>query len=477
METHGFWSYAVAIFDPTHYLRGYRFLPQKQISLNAGSAAVAPLIQRTPYDYFYAVWEGSCAVCRVYSPDNNWGLGKATMWGKAYDMGHIPVCDSHHKELFCGICLVSNPELAENDDDDTWPTVEHTCRSCRDEFLTRRLHGQEVEDWEIRRAIDNFVEFGEGTINDVVVITRDKNWMHRHTKISDMLEQALASTHYQNEAEGLIEEEDEDEEDAYERYALTEASIKDIVLSDWARHRILDGHWFCPADSYYNMDVMGRPTHVRAEHPCAWSIEDGHGEGEGDDEHPRRATVRASVPPSFDLCSAAYQQFIRQMRNILLPAMKNLVRRIVLEAAGDGGAADPAMRIARLSIEDVIQELRDEAMWYDGIDWLERRRNDRRDKAASARGGSSDSGSSHSTSPVLSTSTLQTTPSPPPKEDELVAPEPRPLAIAVTPVLETPVLIHPIPYIPTSLSHLPCRSMEAIKMVSRFLTPSRWPHF
>ncbi|KAK0484095.1 hypothetical protein EDD18DRAFT_1430138 [Armillaria luteobubalina] len=55
------------------------------------------------------------------------------------------------------------------------------------------------------------------------------------------------------------------------------------------------------------------------------------------------------------------------------------------------------------------------------------------------------------TSPVLSTSTLQTAPSPPPKEAIL---------IPVSPILDPPRLFRPIPYIPELPIHLPEQSLE-----------------
>lgn len=81
---------------------------------------------------------------------------------------------------------------------------------------------------------------------------------------------------------------------------------------------------------------------------------------------------------------------------------------------------------------------------------------------------SSKSSGSHSTSPVLSTSTLGTTPSPPAsvdghdikKDTELSATRAPSVVIPIS-----PVLLHPIPYIPVTLSRMPQYSQEAFKSV------------
>jgi len=87
---------------------------------------------------------------------------------------------------------------------------------------------------------------------------------------------------------------------------------------------------------------------------------------------------------------------------------------------------------------------------------------------------------SHTTSPVLSTTTLHTTPSPPPSHPEEKEHEPttttataRPkppqviIPIPVSPVLDSPKLLHPIPYVPVTLAHMAQYSLEAFKQVWR----------
>ncbi|KAJ3862961.1 hypothetical protein EV359DRAFT_82823 [Lentinula novae-zelandiae] len=135
--------------------------------------------------------------------------------------------------------------------------------------------------------------------------------------------------------------------------------------------------------------------------------------------------------------------------------MKNIVRRIVIESSAD--AADPAICAARMTLEDVMKELRDEATC---------------DDHSTSSGSSKSSDESFTiTSPVLSTTTLQTTPSPPPIEDKSAGADSknvyRAVTIAVSPVLDPPRLIHPIPHVPVMAAHLPHFSLEAFRMVWR----------
>ncbi|KAH9941452.1 hypothetical protein B0H21DRAFT_824451 [Amylocystis lapponica] len=391
----------------------------------------------------------------------------------------------------------------DNEDNDTWPEVEATCRGCRSEWLWRRVqnnasdreavggHKWDCPDWETRQSVEAFIDLGEGTIKEVLGLAREKHWLRMNTKISDMLKQALAASRFVSRAEAgeayTSEDElsdDEDEEDP-ELMSMTEEAggVRDIAVNDWARNRILDGCWISPADQWYGYTNQNRAMVVPARHPCPWNrgstyagaLEDGEADttGEGGLEHPRPKTVRALCPPSFQLCDQVYRAFQRQMKDILLPAMQNIVRKLVIECTADG--TDPAVKAAKKTAEEVVQELRDPAVWYNGYDWLAHRANlrreserERRSKDEDDASSSSRSDGSHTTSPVLSTTTLQTTPSPPPsaKDDESVASpitgSAPTLPIPVSPVLKPPELLRPIPYIPVAISHLLPFSMEAL---------------
>jgi hypothetical protein len=307
--------------------------------------------------------------------------------------------------------------------------------------------------------------------------------------------------------------------------------VRELALSDWARTRIMDGHWVSPADIWYGHKVPGKPCVVGAVHPCPWSrppeeaspatssmsIEDDerHPQQQQQHAHPRPTTIKAPIPPTFRLCQQAFLAHQAQLRTVLIPAMRNLVRKLVIECSTPGllgkGVEDPAIRAARMSIEDVVRELREEdGVWFDGIDWVERGMNVRRERErqrppppAVVSDGSSGSGSERSSersSPVLSTSTLQTTPSPPPHDKEsdvdveveiedvdveVVSPvEPVPtspvvevkrvevvqkvVTIPVGPVLDPPRLLPSIPYVPLTTAGFPVYTVDALKNVRVF---------
>lgn len=527
------------------------------------NAPAATIIRLSPWRHFRNLTTSSCVVCRINHPHQNIGLAAAKRTVHVAAIGSIYTCREHRRSSFCGVCLREAPPLeadnefslvccADNEDEETWPGVEATCRLCRGEYLWSRVQTSPADreaiggprftpaDWEIRQSVEAFLELGEGTIHDVITLARDKHWLRQNTKLSDMLSQALAASRYAARAEsldasaggvvgagntgvgtGYSEDEfsEEDEDDA-ELMSLTEdaGGVREIAITDWARNRILDGFWICPADQWYGYNVPGhRADLVEAHHPCPWNrgatydgaLEEGeaHSPTEGrhggaELKHPRPKTIMAPYPPSFQLCEQVYRAYQRQMRDILLPAMSNIVRRVVMESSADD--VDPTLRTARMTLDEVGRELRDEAVWYDGIDWLERRanrqkeeseRNARSATAASTgigegRNGEDDDSStssrsdasSHTTSPVLSTTTLQTTPSPPPsgdtptsasstKDDESETSSPVATTrgvvypIPVQPTLKAPKLIHPIPYVPETLAHLPHYSMEAFRLV------------
>lgn len=423
----------------------------------------------------------------------------------------------------------ADPQVAvlENEDEETWPGVEATCRNCRHEWLWKKaslnprdqeaIGGVEMtsDDWETRQSVEGFVELAEGTIIDVINLAREKYWLRKFTRLGDMMQQALAAAKFNGypsrssslRADGdygswdeALAEEEEEEEDT-ELMQLEEGGVKDLALGDWARTRILDGYWVSPADIWYRNSVPGKALDMSAVHPCPWTIED-----RKEIAHPSPAVVDAEIPPSFSLCEQAFIAHGQQLRLILLPAMKNIVRRIAIECALADSSEDPTLKASRMTLEEVGRILREEeGVWFDGYDWIERRRNDdeaqrsrrddghsggaalREDDARSPMSATSsgESGGSNTTSPVLSTTTLQTTPSPPPLTDEKKDPHASSLGleersydaasiaekvvIPVEPVLNPPRILRSIPYIPITLAHLPQYSIDAFKNV-RFIS-------
>lgn len=477
-------------------------------------------IRLSPYHHFrFNILNRCCVPCRINSPQTSHGLCSAKRQVFTFFLGPVPCCRDHRKERFCGLCLrdATDESVVENEDGETWTNVEATCRSCRCEWLWRACDSpREREaiggrafastDWETRQSVDAFVEMGEGTVREVRALALEKHWLRKNTKIADMLSHAVAASRFQTREEGYESEEelseDDDEEDP-ELMSMTEdaGGVKDLAINDWARSRILDGHWYSPADQWHSMQTHGTNSAegvVPAVHPCPWNLDPQ--ESQDERPHPSPTMARSEVPPSFALCEAAFDAFRKQMRAVLLPAMKNLVRKLVIECAADG--MDPCIKAARLDVEDVARELRDPGVWYNGMDWLLRRANgehervekqrvvqerearERRERKDDADDSSSSSKSdgSHTTSPVLSTSTLQTTPSPPPlalkkhEAEAAVSPTNLVFPIAISPVLEAPTLIPSIPYVPVTMSQLPTFSINIFKEVSFSTTFFFVPH-
>lgn len=307
-------------------------------------------------------------------------------------------------------------------------------------------------------------------------------------------------------------EDEEDEEDPDILQSTEDNGVRDLALGDWARTRILDGFWVSPADLWQIRNegrrrrrlAMSRVSRVRSVHPVPWALEgeDTQSDAAGSEwenescvsfnsdveqelsspRHPKKSTICASVPPTQTLCDQAYHAHHQQLRTTLLPAMRNIVRKIVMECQeaagfrkayvelrkrsrdptnvaypgcnlteeGEGSdecfclREDPVRIGSKLSIDDVVRVLREEeGIWFDGMDWITKKRSDRLQQLLQYRqqvpshdeGGSVDDGSlsttyirdnastasdprssvdSFSTSPVPSMVTLQTTPSPPP---------------------------------------------------------------
>ncbi|KAG6889067.1 hypothetical protein C0995_004111 [Termitomyces sp. Mi166 len=409
--------------------------------------------------------------------------------------------------------------VVDNDDKETFPNVEATCKSCRTEWLWRRagetpgdreaVGGNRFDssDWETRNVVDSFLDLAEGSINDVLLLAREKLWLKKNTRLDFMLKMLKKTNKVDSEGlEGLEryeeEEESSDSEDDIELLQVEEAHVRDMALGDWARARILDGHWISPADTWYHHTMNGYEDYVPAVHPCPWTCSPSSDSGQDDETgvHPLPSTLKGTIPPTFGLCEQAFSAHQRQLKEILIPPMRNLVRKIVIECQTPGmgygrGIEDPAIRASKMSIEEVLSELREEeGVWLNGFDWVQRRMNDSRERDTERRNSdtttmgtsmadsddsstSSGSRSSNQTSPVLSTTTLQTTPSPPPlpideKKDEsgvsdtTSAPAPVPI-ISIDPVEDPPRPIHTVPYVPTTSAHFPPYTMDALKSAWR----------
>ncbi|KAK0472326.1 hypothetical protein IW261DRAFT_812457 [Armillaria novae-zelandiae] len=105
----------------------------------------------------------------------------------------------------------------------------------------------------------------------------------------------------------------------------------------------------------------------------------GHSREQSIEDDPFRAIMTSPLPsgaaqPKKPSPHANYA-YMKELRTLLLPPMKNIVRRLVIECVADG--CDTVRKACKMFLDDVVHELKDEAVWFDGFDWLERRRNDR----------------------------------------------------------------------------------------------------
>ncbi|KAF9561881.1 hypothetical protein CPC08DRAFT_707063 [Agrocybe pediades] len=504
MVEHPFWTHAAHVIDPNDLLAKDMILYPK-VSQNASSNAHPPApIVLSPYQHLRNVLARCCIICRVNYPLTN--MGVATAQRSIFNplLGYIAVCTEHKKQhsQHCGVCLrevppLMNPRAAtqeeydnarmigirENRDERTWPSIAFTCRRCRMEHLWKsvRAYPRDAEaiggpsfqtpDWEVRDVIERFIEGGLGTIAGVVMVARDKLWLRTHTKYLSLGQHAMA-------ASAVASVGSEASAPAPQEMRLTGAGsqqVREWALQDWARQRVMEGHWVGPLDVWMNRQVVGQPAAVPAVHPLKRLASDDATTlsttttapsttttpttttttTAPKEVHPPVALVTADLPPSQVLCKLAENAFRAQLREILLPPMRNLMRKVVWECrrdvdgfseaeTGEDGRRkkrpqrlEPSEVCRRMSMEDVVRRLREEeGVWYDGFDWAS--------EEAAVRGGSmeevncaegevevegaeaiessessSSTGSTTSTtSPVLSTSTLQTTPEPSPVEVE-----------------------------------------------------------
>jgi hypothetical protein len=322
-------------------------------------------------------------------------------------------------------------------------------------------------DWEVRQSIDAFIEAGEGTLGEIVQVAREKHWLNRFTRVRMHMEHALAQQRLDMRSSAYgYENADEDtaagdiDPDDYETLAMAEElhSVRDMAQSDWARTRILDGFWLSPADDWYGY----RPRHTSsAEHPVPWALPISDGQ-----VHPVPATLRVPPAPTYNLADQLYHVFERQLRKILLPAMQNVIKRVMFQ-----GPAEAMKTVVSMELEDVLRALQQSWAWSKDLRRPPVHENDPDpgtppDDACS----SSKSDASHTTSPVLSTATLQTTPSPPPSDDkrekggEAESPReevPRMNLFTELGPPEPSNLLHDIPYVPTTLQEMPTFSLKA----------------
>ncbi|KZV69781.1 hypothetical protein PENSPDRAFT_652058 [Peniophora sp. CONT] len=447
LENHYFWNNVSRQVDPNGAYERYRVIYPPPSSARAPPPTVVPA-----YKYFKRAYLLSCAVCRINRPHGLTGIDLPTAarrQGWCTALGALPLCRDHRRATFCGVCLREpapwpaprNDQLAlclyGNDDARTFPHAAMTCRSCRHQALARALSSSGVSrhainDPESRQAFDWFVDAGEGTVEEVIRTMREKQWLLEHSRVKEFVSEAVASARYLERLEdagqtGGMEEEEEDDElddDAIEELAQPEHFIqaRDMAATDWARTRILDGHWVSPGDDYYGVQC----NVDRAEHPAPWTLGTANSSSpvlpaSEDGFHPSHTSVTARRAPTYRLAQQLYTNFTAQMAVIIGPALHNVAKRLLM------GASDPAAVAARMTMHDVLRELQQPYAWSKELEAgccpplvLPPRRTVAATTGTSPSASSSvESAETDATSPVLSTTTLQTTPSPPPKSDDI----------------------------------------------------------
>ncbi|KAI0319269.1 hypothetical protein OF83DRAFT_826652 [Amylostereum chailletii] len=493
IEHHHFWNYACSMVDP-HDLLFRRAFPQ-----NNASSAVST--RQSDYYHYHSMAPRSCHICRINHPDSTYGLLTAKRTVRSFTLGCISVCKDHKRSTYCGVCLRDQPSyapdmtealihfgLSENEDVETWPDISMTCRSCRSEWLWRNLSSSESDsiavgggpphwaapDIETRMSIDYFLDSGEGTIRDVTTVARERYWLHEYTRMDDYIDEVVAAQRLGRRSGSAYDDEtmdqdlDEDmEEDDRNLNAQAMVQVRDMAITDWARTRILDGYWITPADEWFK---LRRPSYP-ARHPAPWALETGDADPSHPTVHPNPDFVhRIPTAPTYTLAELLHRTYQRQLRQVLAPAMHNVVKRLKWQARGD-----PAVDAARMDVNDVLRELQQAYAWSKDLRAeslppppAERTKDDESSSKSDTSHGS------HTTSPVLSTTTLQTTPSPPPREDqekedgtETVMAEPiSPIDMSGVVPPDPSNLLHSIPYVPVTLVDAPKFIVELINTVS-----------
>ncbi|KAI5826132.1 hypothetical protein K523DRAFT_419474 [Schizophyllum commune Tattone D] len=590
LDYHLFYNHALTVMDPHNHL-GH--LAVVRVKSNSSSAAT---IRVAPARHFRQIYTNTCIVCRINHPTTSQGLSQCRRYHRPPSFySYAGMCTEHWKRrlFFCGVCMRDSPPqemgeyqyqqvhpsavvaVHENEDEETWPGVHATCRACRGQALWNRVKDSADDvaaiggprlsgemdwdftgdvDWETALSRDAFLTWGDGAVEDVLTLARDKYWLRKHTKIRDLLEQLLESTAYEMEVTGQrprrratmtpevgsnadYDDSDVSDDEVYGvededgSHYREEAQIRPLALLDWARNRILDGHWLAPSEqlliSYGHIETdyaaggKDEDFIVAARHPCPWFTDE-----EDTDEndtargiaHPRISSVTLDLPSNTGLLRAVDGAFAQAMRTLLLPALKNLVRKLVQECSADAASTraeraaslsspqsspvlpartlpvkrlptDPAVRAARLSLEDVMDQLREESTWIEGIDWVARREyrreDERREEASAKEKADEEMNDNHTESPPTSSSTASH--SLPPDSDlpmaegeakseedatkvaeqEAMDEDAASITIAVDPVLENPRTMPAVPYIPISIAHLPEKSRRAIWEVWR----------
>ncbi|KAJ7069197.1 hypothetical protein C8F01DRAFT_510206 [Mycena amicta] len=156
-------------------------------------------------------------------------------------------------------------------------------------------------------------------------------------------------------------------------------NVRKLALGDWAWGRILDGR-VTPADVYYLVRVKGGELPdigICATHPVPWTISP----PPSPPAAPTRAPARhpGTVRPYRRPCSQTSHILRTYSASAADAECRQATRNGMRLGCGEMDleekkVVDPVIRAARMSLEDVVRELREEeGVWFEGVDWSERR--------------------------------------------------------------------------------------------------------
>ncbi|KAK6988838.1 hypothetical protein R3P38DRAFT_3094553 [Favolaschia claudopus] len=410
LEQHPFWTHAIQCFDPYGACAHFAWFA----TISSGNAT-SSFVAHDPPSTSRAILHTSCLPCRINFPQSNTGLGNAGGDVNTIDvnsrgsrrarddavrvardelkrggMGHLvssprgatnepqaqaahflqqarAVVDQAYLDTTGGReRLAGDTGLAENEDDCAFPGAKATCRSCREGHGVEMVSGGLPVYCGVDRRKDDDGAGAQlteslGTRVDMpgVLVSAYVECVGRVTIERDGARSsvdAIRDVPYANDACTTIPDECYDED----------SSEPDV------HHRMKDGD----ANPY-----------VPAVHPVHWSVC-------SDPSAPRCApsaategSVRAigtvgwidaaiTPPPNPMPCREANNAFVKQMRSILLPVFSNVVRRLVIDYAIDPVEQPPPQHItqvqgrkasspprfvqARMTIAEVVQQLREE---------------------------------------------------------------------------------------------------------------------
>ncbi|KAG8904626.1 hypothetical protein FRB99_001423 [Tulasnella sp. 403] len=323
--------------------------------------------------------------------------------------------------------LVTDPKersICITDDAEFFRGVTATCRPCRLSLLQQplRVRGYKQTHPIIENIIEPFIECGEGSIKDILADVEEKIWLLHYTNFNELHESAVvaqrmklkqefraereaeASNRRTVASESLLQElldndaapeaiqaaiaiqeaEDDDDEELLDEdfadilNASEEQNVCDMALNGWARNRILDGCWISPIDVYqgYGGPRVKADALLRLQpawhpvnsfpNPNLMEHTDPQVTAPLPSTKPKAGTIRCPVPPPR-LFQRAQYHFEMTLRRILLPAMENLVRRLVYEAELEG--KDVCRLATMFSSSMLVEELTAIQLWGTDYDW------------------------------------------------------------------------------------------------------------